>query len=679
MEVNFILFLLFTFIKCQDIYYNHTSEDTNLYFVFTTYRHGARFPFSGVDYFGNPIPYPGALSVYGGIQHLRIGENYRKRYSNFLNLSFDQNEIYIRTSDVGRTIVSTSKELEGLYGRPIPGSYYHIIPGGSNFWNLYHFSEEEKKEMNEYAASCKRRNLVDYWQLFVNEIFPILKNTFNYTTYPNLGGFCDSVFTAYFEYEYGNHTENRIGLCGRENATKLHDFCFNWFNTWRGWNEYAAYMFYKLYQHIFKYMDNAINGLSPLKMVMVGGHDVTVGPFIDFLNGLGIISRTHYPHYACNIVIELRKYGEEFYLEFYYNDILKYNNTLQTFKSILDNSKYSNLYNYCGLPPWKIPQSTGIFIDTTNINIKTTIITTIITTQNVFEKTTILQTISTSPNIIETTQPQTISTSPNIIETTQPMINTVTTIINQETTQILKIETTIIQSTLILSKETEPNTIQTTTLQSETQQIMNVVSTIINQETTNAQTILKIETTIIQSTQIISKETEPNTIQTEAQKITTNIATTTIEATTEAVINKETQEIIDTNKEETQKIETQNNSEIESDKIDSNNKEDINKNNTYNDTYIDEHINTTNLTNLKNENNNGTLLAFKNTLKKLFKQESDTNLYIIIGFILAGLIALIILIVVLCVYYKRKRMFSLIEERSKDSKNNLSITSSKVY
>ena len=325
--VSIILFLLFSFIQSQDIYYNHTSEDRNLYFVFTTYRHGARFPFSGVDYFGNPIPYPGALSVYGGIQHLRIGENYRKRYSNFLNLSFDQNEIYIRTSDVGRTIVSTSKELEGLYGRPIPGSYYHIIPGGSNFWNLYHFSEEEKKEMNEYAASCKRRNLVDYWQLFVNEIFPILKNTFNYTTYPNLGGFCDSVFTAYFEYEYGNHTENRIGLCGRENATKLHDFCFNWFNTWRGWNEYAAYMFYKLYQHIFKYMDNAINGLSPLKMVMVGGHDVTVGPFIDFLNGLGIISRTHYPHYACNIVIELRKYGEEFYLEFYYNDILKYNNT----------------------------------------------------------------------------------------------------------------------------------------------------------------------------------------------------------------------------------------------------------------------------------------------------------------------------------------------------------------
>ena len=41
-----------------------------------------------------------------------------------------------------------------------------------------------------------------------------------------------------------------------------------------------------------------------------------IKPFIDFLNGMGIINRTHFPHYACNIVIELRKYGEEFFLEF---------------------------------------------------------------------------------------------------------------------------------------------------------------------------------------------------------------------------------------------------------------------------------------------------------------------------------------------------------------------------
>ena len=31
---------------------------------------------------------------------------------------------------------------------------------------------------------------------------------------------------------------------------------------------------------------------------------------------------------------------------------MKYNNTLEKFKSILDNTKYSNLYNYCGVPSY---------------------------------------------------------------------------------------------------------------------------------------------------------------------------------------------------------------------------------------------------------------------------------------------------------------------------------------
>lgn len=93
-------------------------------------------------------------------------------------------------------------------------------------------------------------------------------------------------------------------------------------------------------------MDNYINCRSKIRLMMVGGHDITVATFMDFLSGLNIIPKTHFPHYACNIVIELRKYDQDFYLEFYYNDILKYNNTLEKFKSILDNSKCSN---FCGI------------------------------------------------------------------------------------------------------------------------------------------------------------------------------------------------------------------------------------------------------------------------------------------------------------------------------------------
>jgi hypothetical protein len=74
--------------------YNHTNKENNLYFVFTTFRHGARRPLSRVDFFGNHNYTAGALTEYGKIQHLEIGRKYRKRYSNFMNINFDKNEVY---------------------------------------------------------------------------------------------------------------------------------------------------------------------------------------------------------------------------------------------------------------------------------------------------------------------------------------------------------------------------------------------------------------------------------------------------------------------------------------------------------------------------------------------------------------------------------------------------------
>ena len=63
----------------------------------------------------------------------------------------------------------------------------------------------------------------------------------------------------------------------------MHDFCVRYFDTFRGWDEAGAYMFYMLYQNILRYMVNAIEGTSDLKMVMIGGHDITVDKFMNFL------------------------------------------------------------------------------------------------------------------------------------------------------------------------------------------------------------------------------------------------------------------------------------------------------------------------------------------------------------------------------------------------------------
>ena len=336
---------LITLCHCVDIMYNHTNKENNLYFVFTTFRHGARKPLYGIDFFGNRNYSAGALTKYGMIQHLEIGRKYRKRYSNFVNMSFDKNEFYIYSSNIGRTIVSTLKELEGFFNKTIDKSNIVIGRTRGYYMNILDLDPIEKAEINKYIASCSKRKLgKNYRNIFYREIFPNIKKCHSMENITNtrLSMFCDSMFSHYLEYTYGNEKYNIISRCSKENIQKFYDFCVEYYDSFRGWNELGAYLFYMLFQHIFQYMDNYINGRSKIRMMMIGGHDVTVAPLMDFLNGLKIIPRTHYPHFACNVVIELRKYGQDFYLEFYYNDVLKYNNTLEKFKSILDNTKYSN-------------------------------------------------------------------------------------------------------------------------------------------------------------------------------------------------------------------------------------------------------------------------------------------------------------------------------------------------
>ena len=138
---------LITLCHCVDIMYNHTNKENNLYFVFTTFRHGARKPLTGIDFFGNRNYSAGALTKYGEIQHLEIGRNYRKRYSNFVNISFDKNELYIYSTGVGRTIVSTEKELEGFFNKTIDRSNIIFPKGrGGYYMNILDLDPIEQAE-----------------------------------------------------------------------------------------------------------------------------------------------------------------------------------------------------------------------------------------------------------------------------------------------------------------------------------------------------------------------------------------------------------------------------------------------------------------------------------------------------------------------------------------------------
>ena len=558
---NFLLLfviILFSPTHQQDIYYNHTSSENNLYFVFSTFRHGARSTYYQYDYFGNKIDSPASLTPYGATQHLEIGKAYRERYSNFLNLSFDPNQIYARSTEVERTIISTLKELEGLFEKNFTKEDLHLIKDGHSFWNLFQFNDTEKEEFNKYMQYCnkKKRRLKPN----MGPIFYILRDCFGAKKHPNFDIFCDATFAAYYDYAYGNNTENKIGKCGREYADRMHNFCKERYNKFKGWDENSAYMFYIMFQNIIKHMVNAIEGKSELKMFMVGGHDITLNPLMNFLDGMKIARKTQFPYYAFNIVIELRKYNDDFFLEFYYNDVLKYNQTLETFMDTLDKTKYSNLYNKCGIPPWMME------INTTNI----------------------IEIESTSELREE-------------ISMTQPIVN-------------------------ISSKEINP-------------------STQIIKETSHKEEI-----------SLTQKNELENNIKTEKIMTTQNIEVEETAKKEEISITKEIPSTI-INKQEIQNLEIEN-----SDLIKKNNETQNNKELLMNKADIIQGNKTINFT--------STFQFVKTKLEKIFKQKRQRNLFIISISIIAS-ICVVIFIICLCRFLKKRKKFvKLAEEQSKNKEDD---------
>uniref|UniRef100_A0A8C6T5U3 Lysosomal acid phosphatase n=1 Tax=Neogobius melanostomus TaxID=47308 RepID=A0A8C6T5U3_9GOBI len=88
-------------------------------FLCGLFRHGDRSPIRAYPtdpYQESAWPQGfGQLSQVGMQQHYNLGQFLRKRYTGFLNESYDRHEISVRSTDYDRTLMSAEANLAGLY------------------------------------------------------------------------------------------------------------------------------------------------------------------------------------------------------------------------------------------------------------------------------------------------------------------------------------------------------------------------------------------------------------------------------------------------------------------------------------------------------------------------------------------------------------------------------------
>ncbi|NXR79262.1 PPAP phosphatase, partial [Pycnonotus jocosus] len=135
-----------------------TTAARELKFVVVLFRHGDRTPI--VNFPTDPhkeSEWPqgfGQLTKTGMQQLFELGQYMRKRYSSFLNSTYNRQEFYIQSTDYDRTIMSAQSYLSGLFP-----------PTSSQIWNpellwqpipVHIFQKTTEQRLNFPLPNCPR-------------------------------------------------------------------------------------------------------------------------------------------------------------------------------------------------------------------------------------------------------------------------------------------------------------------------------------------------------------------------------------------------------------------------------------------------------------------------------------------------------------------------------------------
>ncbi|KAM8980663.1 prostatic acid phosphatase [Sarcophilus harrisii] len=304
------------------------SAAKELKFAVVLFRHGDRSPietFPKDPYQESAWPQGfGQLSQLGMEEHYELGTYLRKRYSKLLNSTYHPNKVYIRSTDIDRTLMSAMTNLAALFPpegssiwnpqilwQPIP---VHTVPLSQD--QLLYFPNTKcprfKKLLEETLTSTEYQNLISPYKDFIN-------------TLPELSGLhikdASRIWTQIYDPLFCEKTHNFTlpPWATAETLSKLEELSelslLSIFGVYKQ-KEKARLQGGVLVKNIVDHFKKVANKTNEKKLIMYSGHDTTIGALqmaLDVFNG-------KLPPYAACHIMELHLENGQYNVEMYYRN-----------------------------------------------------------------------------------------------------------------------------------------------------------------------------------------------------------------------------------------------------------------------------------------------------------------------------------------------------------------------
>uniref|UniRef100_A0A9J7Z567 Lysosomal acid phosphatase n=1 Tax=Cyprinus carpio carpio TaxID=630221 RepID=A0A9J7Z567_CYPCA len=290
------------------------------------YRHGDRSPINAYPtdpYKESDWPQGfGQLSQEGMKQHFELGQFLKKRYTGFLSEDYDRHEIFIRSTDVDRTLMSAEANLAGMFP-----------PNGSEEFNpdlkwqpipVHTVPVDKEKLLSFPLEDCPRytqlMNETEKTDIFLNmtETYKMVRNKtgLEKANIETIWSFYDTLFC---EAKHGMRPPDWVTPSVMETLKMLKNFGFQiLFGIYKR-KEKCRLQGGLLLDQIIKNLSNAAapDSKQEVKMMVYSAHDTTVVALQEALN---VFNGLQPPYASCHLIELHQEENGMFTVEMFYRN-----------------------------------------------------------------------------------------------------------------------------------------------------------------------------------------------------------------------------------------------------------------------------------------------------------------------------------------------------------------------